>query len=380
MARPPPRRYQCDLPDLDALVEELLAKAQQHYGEIDGAEFVREVMVTAVRLVRDRTQRGDLKLINSALKELRHALYIFNPFEHVRKVAVFGSARTQPDQPAWKQARAFAEKITAAGWMVITGAGDGIMGAAQGGAGAERSFGVNIRLPFEQAANKVIAGDRKLINFRYFFTRKLMFMKESHAIVLFPGGFGTHDEGFEALTLVQTGKSEMVPVVYVDEPGGNYWRDWRDYITAHLRDRGMIAPEDLALFRVTENVEDAVQEILRFYGNYHSSRYVGDLLAIRVRRAPDIEELERLNERFASMLTGGRIEVHKALPEERDDAPQYARVTLRFNRRDMGKLRLLINALNEFAPAAEVPALQASPHEILPERMPPAGEAAERDE
>jgi len=352
--RPPLHRYHLDHPELDSLVDDLVAKAQTAYGPIDGADFVREIVLSAIRLVRDRTPRGDLKLINSAIKELRHAFHVFAPFEQVRKVAIFGSARTPPGHPAWKQAHAFAERITRAGWMVITGGGDGIMGAAQGGAGREKSFGVNIRLPFEQAANKVIAGDRKLINFRYFFTRKLMFIRQSHAVALFPGGFGTHDEGFEALTLVQTGKSELLPIVFVDEPGGTYWRDWSEYIATHLRDRGMIGPDDTALYRVTDDVDEAVRELLRFYSNYHSSRYVGDVLVLRVRRPPAPDQLEALQRDFADILAGGRIETGGPLPEEGDAFPALARITLRFNRRDTARLRMLVDRLNALAPEAAV--------------------------
>src|SRR5262245_16830094 len=207
------------------MVEGLLETAARVYGRAEGSESARQIVVTALRLLRDGADEGDVRLLSSALKELRHAFRVFAPYEHMRKVAVFGSARTQPDTPEWQQAFAFAERITRAGWMVITGAGSGIMAAAQGGAGREASFGVNIRLPFEQRANEVIAGDPKLVNFRYFFTRKVVFVKEAHAIALFPGGFGTHDEGFEALTLIQTGKSAIAPVVFVDVPGGSYWRD-----------------------------------------------------------------------------------------------------------------------------------------------------------
>ncbi len=366
MARPPAHRYHLDHPELDPLVDALVVKAQEAYGEIAGVDFVRELVLTTIRLVRDKLPRGDLKLLNSALKELRHAFHVFGPFEKVRKVAIFGSARTPPEAAAWKQAREFAERITRAGWMVITGGGDGIMGAAQGGAGRERSFGVNIRLPFEQAANKVIAGDRKLINFRYFFTRKLMFIRQAHAVALFPGGFGTHDEGFEALTLVQTGKSEMIPIVFVDAPGGSYWRDWQEYVDTHLRAQGMIHAADMNLFKVTDDIEEAARELLRFYANYHSSRYVGELLAIRLRRAPTPEQLDGLNGSFHDILAGGRIETGPALPEEMGEHAELARLLLRFNRRDTARLRQLIDALNAYVPAEPPPPADALPHEIRP--------------
>ncbi len=364
----PPRRYQVGRREVDAAVEALLAQAQTIFGASDDAELVRELLVTGIKLLQEKVPRGDLRLVNHAFKEIRHALRVFAPWEHVRKVSIFGSARTPTAAPAWKQARRFAERIARAGWMVITGAGQGIMGAAQGGAGRARSFGVNIRLPWEQAANETIAGDQKLIRFRYFFTRKLFFMKEAHAIVLFPGGFGTHDEGFEALTLVQTGKTELVPIVFVDEPGGNYWSDWHEYVDTHLRARGLISDSDLSLYKVTDDVEVAVGELMRFYDNYHSSRYVRDLLVIRVRRPPDKRELGRLNGEFRDLLAEGRIETGAALPEEQGEAAKLPRVVLRFHRRDFGRLRQFVDRLNalgpERAPRARVS--RASPHQVMP--------------
>lgn len=360
------RRYQFGRQAVDAAIEELLEKAQAELGRKPDADLIREIVVTAMKLASEDVSRGDLKLVNSALKEIRHALRVFAPFEHVRKVSVFGSARTPPGSPAFEQARRFAEEIARAGWMVITGAGDGIMGAAQGGAGREKSFGVNIRLPWEQAANRTIEGDRKLIRFRYFFTRKLFFMKEAHAVVLFPGGFGTHDEGFEALTLLQTGKSELVPIVFLDEPGGRYWADWHDYVRAHLEARGMVSPSELALYKVTDDASAAVGELLRFYANYDSSRYVGDRLVIRVRRAPDERQLAALNADFADLLVSGRIETGAALPEERGEAAHLPRVLLHFHRRDFGRLRAFLDRLNELAPAPSGSAEAAGPHQVVP--------------
>jgi uncharacterized protein (TIGR00730 family) len=373
-------RYRLDDEELDAMTHALVAKAEQVYGAVEGADYVRQIVGTAMRLVRDKTDLGDLKLINNAFKELRHSLYVFHPFEQIRKVAVFGSARIPTDDPAWEAAREFAERITSQGWMVITGAGPGIMAAAQGGAGRKRSFGVNIRLPFEQTANQFIAGDRKLINFRYFFTRKVMFVKESHAIVLFPGGFGTHDEGFEALTLVQTGKSEILPLVFIDRPGGTYWKDWEHYVETHLLADGLISPADCHLYKVTDRVDEAVQEILNFYSNYHSSRYVRDRFVIRVRRAPGPEAMDRLNEEFRDILTGGKIEVSPPLAEEGDQSPELARVLLRFNRRDSGRLRQLIDALNRLVPETMSSPETASPHRIFEEKMPEVQEVAEGDD
>jgi len=272
----------------------------------------------------------------------------------------------------------FAERIVRAGWMVITGAGGGIMEAAQGGAGRKASFGVNIRLPFEQRANEVIDGDHKLINFRYFFTRKLTFVKEAHAIALFPGGFGTHDEACEALTLIQTGKGEMLPVVFVDAPGGSYWREWLEYVRSHMGGGGFIGPQDLELFKVTDDLDEAVHEILKFYSNYHSSRFVGDRFVLRVRRTPDAETLESLNADFKDIVTEGVIELEEAAPIGDDGAPGLPAVAFRFNRRDRGRLRQLIDRLNGLVADEASAPLDASPHEIVPIDLPDEA-LAERD-
>jgi len=372
----PRRRY--ELPDaaLEAELEDLLARFQARFGESESPESVRQILVTALRLVTDGTSPADLRLLSNALKELRHAFRVFAPWEPVRKVAVFGSARTQPGSPDWVAGERFAEAIAREGWMVITGAGPGIMEAAQGGAGRQASFGVNIRLPYEQQANPIIHGDAKLINFRYFFTRKLVFVKQAHAIVLFPGGFGTHDEGFEALTLIQTGRSEIVPVVFVDAPGGHYWRDWQQYVASHLRDRALIDPDDMSLFLVTEDVAEAVREVTGFYRNYHSSRFVRELLVLRLRVAPDDEELAALNRDFPDLVVEGRIERSEALPEEAGEHAELPRLALHFHRRRVGRLRLLIDRINGWEGAARS-SPGASPRAITETALPPE---AERDE
>jgi uncharacterized protein (TIGR00730 family) len=373
------RRFELGEPELDRLVEELVARAQEHYGSSDGAEYARQIVVTALRLMVEDRSIGDLRLITSAVKELRHAIRVFAPFAGRRKVSVFGSARTKPDEPVWRQAFRFAERMTAHDWMTITGAGDGIMGAAQAGAGRESSFGVNIRLPFEQQANEVIAGDPKLINFRYFFTRKVMFVKESHAVALFPGGYGTHDEGFEALTLVQTGKCPVMPIVCLDPPGGSYWKDWLAWIERRLLGEKLIGEEDLRLVRVTDDVEEAVGEITGFYANYHSSRFVSDRLVLRLRHLPDPDTLERLNDEFADLLAGGRIEVASgALPREAGEFEDLPRLVLAFERRATGRLRMLIDRLNELVPVPE-PALEAGPPEVIAGRLTPEQEREEEE-
>ena len=372
-----PRRHHYEVrePELDSLVESLIEKAAERFGD-EGSDTVREILVSGLRLMRDGAYPGDLKLINHSLKELRHAFRVFSPYRNVRKVAVFGSARTPREHPDWQAAFEFSERMAHEGWMTITGAGPGIMVAANGGAGRESSFGVNIRLPYEQAANEVMEGDGKLINFRYFFTRKVMFVKESHAIALFPGGFGTHDEGFEALTLVQTGKSQLLPIVFVDSPGGTYWKDWETYVRTHLVDRELIGPADLSLFKVTDDIDVAAREIQGFYSNYHSSRYVDGLLVIRVHRAPSAEELESLNDDFQDLVSRGRIEVQEALAREGGEVPQLPRVTLHFNRRDVARLRQLVDALNALAPEPGSPR-EATPREFLEEALTPEAETEE---
>ena len=366
---------------LDRAIDDLVTLAAEEWGTATpgASEQVREMLVTSLRLLRDPPSSGDLLLINSTVKELRHAMRVFRDYETVRKIAVFGSARTGIDHPDWAQAQRFSSEMVRRGWMVITGAGGGIMEAAQGGAGRERSFGVNIRLPFEQTANDVIAGDRKCIHFRYFFTRKVTFVKNSHAIALFPGGFGTHDEGYEALTLIQTGKSEILPVVYVDEPGGSYWKDWDAYVRSHLHARGLISEPDLSLYRVVDDVGEAVDEVVGFYRNYHSSRYVRSQLVLRLRVAPDDEQLEALNESFADIVASGRIENSGPLPAEAGEAPGLPRLTLAFNRRSIGRLRQMIDRINAWGPGPG-PGPGASPHEIVSVELSDAAEWEESDD
>jgi uncharacterized protein (TIGR00730 family) len=370
------RRYKLGEPELDALVEELLERVQRKNGRHEGAEHVRQLIVTALRLLAEERDLGDLKLVASALKELRHAFRVFKPFADRHKVSVFGSARTPRDAPTWRQAYRFGARMTDQGWMTITGAGDGIMGAAQEGAGREHSFGVNIRLPFEQQPNSVIHGDPKLINFRYFFTRKVMFVKESHAVALFPGGFGTHDEGFEALTLVQTGKAQLMPIVFIDAPGGTYWKEWLAWVEAGLLGSALIDDADMHLFRVTDDVDAAVAEIVGFYANYHSSRYVGDRLVIRLRHAPDAATLARWNAEFADVLTEGPMELSGALSEEGGEYPELPRLIVDYDRRRTGRLRLLVDRLNELAPVP-APPLAATPQQVIAGRLTPEEQRAE---
>ena len=292
-------------------------------------------------------ERGDLKIMHRAVRELRYALSVFARYRHVRKVTVFGSARAHPSNPASELAKTFAQRMVAAGFMVITGGGDGFMHAAQEGAGREKSFGLNILLPFEQGANAVIANDPKLVYFKYFFTRKLIFVKETHAFALFPGGFGTHDEAFEALTLLQTGKSSLVPVVFVDAPDSTYWHDWYDFLQRHMLQQGFISANDLHLFKVTRDLDEAVAEITTFYRNYHSSRYVKGQLLIRLQRTPVADLLARLSSDFRDILSQGDIVAVEPPGDDSDEAPHLPRLWLWFNRLSFGRLRQLIDVLNQ---------------------------------
>jgi uncharacterized protein (TIGR00730 family) len=334
--------------DVEALLRDLGLLAQRRAEDPD-AELVLEMVENALKCIRDDTTRGDLKVLNQSLKELRYAFKVFAPYRRIRKVSIFGSARTGPQAPEYEQARAFANGMTRLGWMVITGAGGGIMEAAQGGAGRARSFGVNIRLPFEQRANSFIDRDPKLVHFKYFFTRKLMFVKETDAIALFPGGFGTHDEGFESLTLVQTGKSAILPIVFLDRPGGSYWREWRKYVEGHLASGGYVDPEDMSLFTVTDSVDSAVDVIRGFYRNYHSSRYVNSQLVIRLQLPVEDALLERLNEAFGDIVLRGRIDRCGVLAEEENEPETHHlhRIALWFDRRSIGQLRRMIDVINE---------------------------------
>jgi len=304
----------------------------------------------ADRLERDEASRGDLKILARSLRELRYAFKVFSEYRTHRKVTVFGSARTPADHPEAIAAEEFSRQMALKNWMVLTGAGPGIMEAANRGAGREMSMGVNILLPFEQSANPVIDGDPKLVTFRYFFTRKLMFVKEVHAVVVFPGGFGTLDELFEVLTLVQTGKRDLLPIILIDQPGGKYWHDLMGFVHNQLQVRRLISQEDLSLFRVTDRWETAIEEIERFYRVYQSSRFVRNKLVLRLSRELTPDELTELNERFSGILTSGQIETVDAHAHEADeiDAWPLPRISLAFNRRDIGRLREMIDAINSF--------------------------------
>jgi uncharacterized protein (TIGR00730 family) len=312
------------------------------------ADLIDQIKESADKLAVDQTSRGDLKLLSRTLRELRYAFKVFTPYRSRRKVTVFGSARTRPDEATYRQAVAFGKAMAEQKWLVVTGAASGIMEAGHVGAGRENSMGLNIMLPFEQYANPIIAGDTKLVHMKYFFTRKLMFVKECDAVCLLPGGFGTLDEGLEVLTLLQTGKRDMVPVVFLDAPGGTFWSEFQQYVERKLLGQGMISPDDLSLYRLTDSVETAVGEILQFFKVYQSMRYVKNKLVLRLKEAPTPELLAAINVEFADIVNGGEFTVGGPLGEEKDepDLAALPRLIFRFNRRSLGRLRQLIDALN----------------------------------
>lgn len=326
-------------------IRELIKLKGGGYNEEDVADIIE----SALKILKDVKDSGDVRVIRTAIRELRYAFRLFAPYEDTRKVTIFGSARTEPSDPDYKQAIEFGRKIAAAGFMVITGAGSGIMQAGHEGAGPEKSFGVNIRLPWEQSPNPVIREDKKLVSFKYFFTRKLVFIRHADAVALFPGGFGTMDEGYEVLTLIQTGKSQLMPLVLVDRPGGTFWKSWDKSVRELLLRGKLISPDDLNLYQITDNTDQAVKIITDFYRNFHSSRFVREKFVIRLNRAPKDSALAKLNEKFKDIITGPAIQCMEATPEEMEDNDHVdlPRIAFGFNRRDYGRLRQLIDALNE---------------------------------
>lgn len=345
--------------DLQGLVDRLPT--------LNHGDLIYQALAALVRMADEEIDRLDWKILRSSIQDLEKGFQSFYPYRHIRKISIFGSSRLSADHPVYQMATDFSRCVTLQGFMVMTGAGGGIMEAGNKGAGLGNSFGLNIQLPFEQGANPFIEGDAKLIDFKYFFTRKLFFLRETDAIALFPGGFGTQDEAFECLTLSQTGKSPPIPLVLVDQPGGTYWREWDAYIQKHLVDQGLISPEDDALYTITDDLSVACEAICGFYRVYHSSRYVGDRLVIRLNQDIGDAEVEELNQSFSDILLTGRIEKKsRALVEElQNEQPQpqqveagtahLPRLVFHFNQRDHGRLYQMIAAINQMGmpPAAE---------------------------
>ena len=349
---------------VDAALTEILAAVGRDLND----DLVRSLMVTALDMDDANIDRLELKIAGQALVEMLASWRVFSPRRLQPKVSVFGSARTKPDDPAYQLATDLGRTMTERGWMTITGAGPGIMTAAMEGAGREQSFGVNIVLPFEQRANDVIHGDDKLAEFKYFFTRKLTFMKESDAFALLPGGFGTMDEAFELLTLVQTGKSFPVPIVLLDPPGSGYWSGWLSFVRSELLDGGMISPHDLDIFVHTHDVAEAADHIADFYACYHSIRYVGKRLVIRLRAPLDHEAVNVLNDEFADIVVHGSIEMIEATDAEVRDGDHVAlpRLGLLFDQRSYARLITLIHRINDLSGTSADPTTEFV-HDVTPE-------------
>jgi uncharacterized protein (TIGR00730 family) len=337
-------RYRTGDPDLDDRIVELL----DSLGPVADPDLIFEMIVSAATMAREPANRGDLKIANAALKEMRYAFNVFSPYRMARKAAIFGSARTKSDDPLYEQTVAVAAALAERDWMVITGAGPGIMEAGVAGAGADNSFGVGIKLPFEATTSQFLVDDPKLIVFRYFFTRKVTFIKEADGFILLPGGFGTLDECFELLTLVQTGKAQPGPIVLLDVPGGTYWQSMLEFVQRELGERHYISPEDLTFLRITDDCEEAVDELCGFFSNYHSQRYVDGDLVIRLNRAPDDALLARVNREFGDIVVKGSIMPAPASKHElaEDDAVALPRIRFRFDRKSYARLRDLIDVLN----------------------------------
>jgi uncharacterized protein (TIGR00730 family) len=380
-----PATKRADAPDITAALDELIASVGGQTGTFN-ARLIRDLMVNALKLIPDGRDTGELKLITASLKELRYAYRVFGQYKDPHKVTIFGSARTPSAHPDYAAAVDFSRLMGEAGWMVITGAGGGIMEAGHVGPGRTKSFGVAIRLPFETTANEVILGDEKLIYFRYFFTRKLMFLSQAEAVALFPGGFGTMDEAYEVLTLVQTGKASMIPIVLCEgshtpsasnprvapppvpgappaapkqkdpaHPEGpataGYWESWDRWVRTSLLSRGLISPEDLNLYYLAKDPADAVEHICKFYRTYHSSRYVEDDYVIRLKKPLRESDVDRLSEEFAVLIKPtdgkrGRMVLRGPYPAEQDHLT-LPRLAFPHTRRGFGLIRKLIDRINE---------------------------------
>ena len=341
-----------------------LAEFIPRLSEVSHGDLIYQVFVSLLQMTNENMDRLDWKILKASLQDLEKGFQVFSGYRHIRKISIFGSSRLPPESPEYDMARAFAHCVTQQGFMVITGAGGGIMAAGNQGAGAQQSFGLNIQLPFEQGSNPYIAGDPKLIDFKYFFTRKLFFLRETDAIALFPGGFGTQDEAFECLTLSQTGKSPPIPVVLIDKPGGTYWQAWDHYLHTHLIQRDLAGPKDHLLYTITDDLTTACEAISGFYQVYHSSRYVDDRLVIRLNQALSDAAVAQLNDQFQDIVVRGKITTSQALPEEcqqpqpqpqqiQDETEHLPRLVFHFNQKDHGRLYQMIAQINTLG-AAEV--------------------------
>lgn len=340
---------------IDSLSSDV-AQLLEQLPNLQHRQLIQQTLATIVRLASSEIDRLDWKILSASLADMERGLELFHTYRHVRKITIFGSARTGSEAPEYQIAVDFARCVTKLGFMVMTGGGGGIMQAGNEGAGKENSFGLNIQLPFEQEANPFIVGDRKLIHFKYFFTRKLFLLRESDAVALFPGGFGTQDEAFECMTLSQTGKFGPVPLVLIDRPGGCYWHDWSAYIDKNLLKAGLVSKDDSSLYTITDNLDVACNAITDFYQVYHSSRYVKEKLVIRLKTELSDEQVEQLNTDFSDILVKGRIEKSIALPQEaQDETADLPRLVLYFNQRDLGRLYQAIATINQMGKPTTAP-------------------------
>jgi hypothetical protein len=340
-----PREYEIEDKTIDGLINGLCRRR----GSMDSDYLLREILTTAVKLGMESNDKGDLKLVNNALKELRYSFKIFSPYRTIKKLIIFGSARSKSTSPEYIMAEKLSSKISAKGFMIVTGGGPGVMEAGNKGSPKGRQFGLNIRLPYEQKPNPYIDEKDKIINFKYFFTRKLIFVKETDATALFPGGFGTLDEGFEMLTLIQTGKSKPRPIVLMEPKGSTYWVDWMRFIDKQLIKKGFIKKEDFSLFRLCRSVDEAVRYIENFYRVYHSIRYVSGSTIIRLKKEIPAKTLKRLNADFKDILTEGEIRISPPTQEEaqRGEFLDLPRLALNYNLHDYGRLFEFIRAINK---------------------------------
>ena len=339
-----PKEYEIGDKAIDGLIDDLAKRS----GSVETEHVLHEILTTAVKLGRESSDKGDLKLVNNALKELRYSFKIFSPYRDVKKVIIFGSARSLKRSAEYTMAEEFTRKLTAKGYMIVTGGGPGVMEAGNKGAETGKEFALNIRLPFEQKPNPYIDEKDKIINFKYFFTRKLVFVKETDATALFPGGFGTHDEGFEMLTLIQTGKSRPRPIVLMEPKGSKYWEAWKRYLTDHLLKNGFIEKEDLNLFCIVKTTDEAIKYIEDFYRIYHSIRYVSGLTVMRLNKEISVKTLKMINQKYKDILTSGEIKrsppTNKEIQEE--EYLNLPRIVMSFNMRDYGRLCEMIHAIN----------------------------------
>lgn len=340
---------------LESPLAENLAELLQQLPALKHHKWIQRALEVLVRIAGEEIDRLDWKILTASLEDLEQGFLTFYPYRHTRKITIFGSARISPESAEYRLAVEFARCVTQLGFMVLTGAGGGIMQAGNEGAGREHSFGLNIQLPFEQGANSFITDDPKLINFKYFFTRKLFFLRESDAVALFPGGFGTQDEAFETLTLCQTGKYGPAPLILIDEPGGDYWQIWQETIAKNLLKRGLISPQDCHLYTITDSLEAACDTIRNFYCVYHSSRYVGELFVMRLNWELTEAHIEQLNHEFSDILASGKIKKSHALPPEIGDKTEsLPRLTFYFSQKDYGRLYQLINQINTLGSCLQV--------------------------